>query len=101
MNREAIETSAQHAADCVNEKSISSGIRWIIVGDYVDKIARYCKLPRTGTTCFDNNADSRWAMQDPGKAVLFLTSCLKFESKLEVCIHNYLIGDQDNFFAIR
>lgn len=41
LNQQAIEASAQHAADCVNEKSLSSGIRWMFVGDYVDKIARF------------------------------------------------------------
>lgn len=65
INQKKLEASAQHAADCVNDKSITSGIKWIFIGDYVDRIAR-------------------WAMQDPDKAVLFLTSCLQFDSKLKI-----------------
>ena len=65
MNKLSLQNSAQYVADILNDQGISQGVRWIWVGDYVDRIAR-------------------WAMNDPSKAPLFISSCVNFDKKVPV-----------------
>ena len=57
--------SADYVAQTVNQKGVSSAVRWMWLGDYVEQIAR-------------------WAMGDPDQAVLFLLECLDMDDKIQV-----------------
>lgn len=65
MDKPQLQMTAQYVADIVNDNHIPRGVKWIWVGDYVDRIAR-------------------WAMNDPGKAPMFLARCMEFDKKVEV-----------------
>jgi hypothetical protein len=65
MDKPKLQATAQYVADIVNDKQIPRGVKWIWIGDYVDRIAR-------------------WAMNDPAKAPMFLAACVEFDKKVDV-----------------
>ncbi len=61
-----IESTAQYAADLIQKNNfITSSIKWLFIGDYVEHIGR-------------------WAMGNPDETVLFIRECFQFDHKIDV-----------------
>ena len=68
LDSKYIESTAQYAADLIqNNDFITSSIKWLFMGDYVEHIGR-------------------WAMGSPDETVLFIRECFQFDHKIDVLI---------------
>lgn len=65
LDRERVVATAERLATFANDPSVTPPVRWLWLGDYVERVAR-------------------WAMGDPEGVPLFLLRCLDMEGKIEV-----------------
>lgn len=65
LDRERVLTAAERLAAAANDPSVAPAVRWLWLGDYVERVAR-------------------WAMGGPEGVPLFLLLCLDMEGTIEV-----------------
>eukprot|EP01035_Chromulina_nebulosa_P021270 gene21270-27561_t len=67
ISTDTITSIAQHVADCLNDPAISSDIKWLYLGNYIESVAK-------------------WAMGNADLTVVFIRKCLDFDKKLDIVV---------------